>query len=277
MIIRRFCNLIGLINSSDPAEKGNSKYFEFLLTPFTEPTELFGPWNVKTLRDLGHYKRESRNALQEASIVFLDEVFNGSSAIMNTLLGVMQEKILHDHSGRVRVSVKCVFGATNEVPSSLEHSAFFDRFLIRAETRRIHPDNVDELTKVGWKTTYQADSLPISEEKAKKFFNSMKGFHKAVDTLGDPLAGLDDDILERLKEIVHRAIATGASQMSNRRIVRMLRIMVAYRLFRLATAEKEYRSPIESNELSLIGRYFIDHFDDKSAMRDLEQIAKGVN
>ena len=114
-----------------------ARYFEYLLTRFTEPNEIFGPIDIQAFRE-GSYQRRMEGMLPEAEIVFLDEVFKGSSAILNSLLGVLNERI-YTVGGRVhRVPLITAFGASNEVPNEEDLMAVFDRFLLR-----VRSDNLD--------------------------------------------------------------------------------------------------------------------------------------
>ncbi|MBI3758815.1 MAG: AAA family ATPase [Deltaproteobacteria bacterium] len=105
-------------------------YFQWLLTKFTTPEEIFGAVSLKGLEQ-DDYRRVTDHKLPEAHIAFLDEIFKANSSILNALLTVINERIFHN--GRVRVTVPLItlFGASNELPDEEELTALFDRFMLR--------------------------------------------------------------------------------------------------------------------------------------------------
>lgn len=108
----------------------DAPYFERLLTRFSTPEELFGPLSLKAL-EADRYERLTAGFLPTAGIAFLDEVFKANSAILNTLLTLLNERLFDNGSGRVAVPLISVVGATNELPADDALAAFFDRFLLR--------------------------------------------------------------------------------------------------------------------------------------------------
>lgn len=124
-LIRAFARLI------------DAKYFEYLLTRFSEPNELFGPVDIQSFRT-GSYRRVVTNMLPEAEIVFLDEAFKANSAILNSLLTLLNERRFNNGSQVLKVPLISLYAASNEVPSSDNLDAIFDRFLLR-----VHSDNLD--------------------------------------------------------------------------------------------------------------------------------------
>ena len=127
----------------------NARFFSYLLTRFTEPSELFGPIDIKALEE-GRYVRITSGKLPTAEIAFLDEIFKANSAILNALNSLLQERVLYDGYSEIVVPLWSLFGASNEVPEEAELQAFYDRFLLRHFVRPV-PENLwRELLDKAW-------------------------------------------------------------------------------------------------------------------------------
>ncbi len=108
-----------------------AEYFQWLLTKFTTPEELFGAVSLKGLEN-DEYRRVINGKLPEAHIAFLDEVFKASSSILNTLLTIMNERVFYNGLEEIKIPLISLFGASNELPSDEDElDALYDRFLIR--------------------------------------------------------------------------------------------------------------------------------------------------
>jgi MoxR-like ATPase len=108
-----------------------ARYFQWLLTKFTTPEELFGAVSLKGLEN-DEYRRVTAGKLPEAHIAFLDEIFKASSSILNTLLTVMNERVFHNGTEKTEIPLITLFGASNELPSEEDElEALYDRFLLR--------------------------------------------------------------------------------------------------------------------------------------------------
>ena len=116
------------------------RYFEWLLTKFTTPEELFGPVSLPAL-EAGRYERVTSGKLPEAQIAFLDEVFKANSAILNALLTLLNERTFHQGSTAHKVPLLSLVAASNELPEEDELEALFDRFLLRFNVGYIEHDH----------------------------------------------------------------------------------------------------------------------------------------
>ena len=121
-----------------------ARYFERLLTRFSVPEELFGPLSLTALEQ-DRYERLTDGFLPTAQVAFLDEVFKANSAILNALLTLLNEREFDNGSGRVKVPLITVVGATNEVPDDEALRAFYDRFLLRVPIAPINDDSFRDL------------------------------------------------------------------------------------------------------------------------------------
>lgn len=106
------------------------KFFGYLLSPTTDPSELYGPVAVSKLLE-DEYTRDIKGYLPDSNIAFLDELFRGSSAVLNSLLQVLNERTFNNGKELVQTKIKSVVAATNSFPSEESLQAFCDRFLFR--------------------------------------------------------------------------------------------------------------------------------------------------
>ncbi len=116
-----------------------ARYFQWLLTKFTTPEELFGAVSLKAL-EADDYRRVTDNKLPEAHIAFLDEVFKSSSSILNAILSIINERVFHNGKEAAAVPLLTLFGASNELPEDDELLALYDRFLLRFAVDYIQED-----------------------------------------------------------------------------------------------------------------------------------------
>ena len=105
-------------------------YFERLLTKFSMPEELFGPISLKALEH-DRFVRITTGRLPEVEFAFVDEIFKSNSAVLNSLLAIVNERVFHNDGAPVQCPLVTLFGASNELPEGRELEALFDRFLLR--------------------------------------------------------------------------------------------------------------------------------------------------
>jgi len=115
----------------------DADYFRYLMAKTTAPEELFGGLDLLLYKETGIFKRRTERMLPEARIAFLDEIFKSSSAILNTLLTVMNEREFYNAGETFDVPLITVFAASNELPDGEELRALFDRLHFRHVVREI--------------------------------------------------------------------------------------------------------------------------------------------
>jgi MoxR-like ATPase len=116
---------------SSDSQGGEGGYFEYLLTKFSTPEELFGPLSISALK-ADRFHRNTKGYLPTVHIAFLDEIFKASSSILNALLTILNERIYHNGTQVQRVPLQALIAASNELPTDQEElGALYDRFLVR--------------------------------------------------------------------------------------------------------------------------------------------------
>src|SRR5205807_9165628 len=123
-------------------------YFEYMLTRFTEPSEIIGPIDINLLRE-GRYVRLTKGKLPTCRLAFLDEIFKSNSAILNILLTIINEKKFYQDGIPTAVRLRILFAATNEIPEQSELAALKDRFCLKAESRSVQEHHFTELIDMG--------------------------------------------------------------------------------------------------------------------------------
>lgn len=200
------------------------RYFEYLLGRFTEPNEIFGPVDLRRLRE-GVVEIETRGMLPEAEVAFLDEVFLGSSAILNTLLGLLNERRFRRGSTELACPLRICVGASNQLPQEPALAAFADRFLLRVFVDRVSDTQLESLLA--------AFGAPAGEGGGASAGDDTGGSGQGasgmalVAALADRVGRVDlSGVQARLAEGFRRLRAEGLA-LSDRRMVRSLRLVAA--------------------------------------------------
>ncbi|MEK4714358.1 AAA family ATPase [Sporosarcina sp. FSL K6-5500] len=148
-------------------------YFQWLLTRFSTPEEVFGPLSLKDLEQ-GVYKRNTATKMPEANLVFLDEIFKANSAILNSLLTLINERLFYNNGTPVKVPLMSVIGASNEYPEEGEGlEALFDRFLLRFELDYIADETNFVSMMKGTGQNQIMPSMTMDELVQLQFFTDM--------------------------------------------------------------------------------------------------------
>jgi len=194
------------------AQAMGGRYFEYLLGRFTEPSELFGAVDLKKLRE-GTVETDVTGMLPEADIVFLDEVFLGSTAILNTLLGVLNERRFRRGHTQIHCPLRVCVGAANGLPDDEALAAFSDRFLLHLFVDSVPDNQLEAMLAGGW----QSEQHPVQ---------SLSGLSQ-LDTLSRSLKEVD---LTRARPLLAQAIRRlrkAGIALSDRRIVKSQRLIAA--------------------------------------------------
>lgn len=117
--------------------------FEYLMSRFSTPDEIFGPVSISKLKDEDCYERVVDGYLPSADVVFLDEIWKAGPGIQNALLTVLNEKIYKNGRQQLHVPLKGLIAASNELPAEGEGlEALWDRFLLRCMVTGIHRNDL---------------------------------------------------------------------------------------------------------------------------------------
>lgn len=133
------------------AQAMGGRYFEYLLGRFTEPSELFGAVDLRKLRE-GTVETDTSGMLPEAEVAFLDEVFLGSTAILNTLLGILNERRFRRGHTQQNCPLRVCVGASNALPEDESLAAFADRFLLHVFIDAVPDHQLEALLAGGWQS-----------------------------------------------------------------------------------------------------------------------------
>lgn len=201
------------------ARQFSGKYFEYLIGRFTEPSELFGALDLAALKD-GKVRPVVQNMLPEANIAFLDEIFLGSTAILNTLLGVLNERIYRRGTFECRVPLWSCVAASNALPDEPMLQAFADRFLLTSFVEPVSEESLNALLSAGWQQAKSALQSESEDIPVKLQVSDLQMLTKAVS---------DVDLTETLEPYAHivRKLRVGGLAMSDRRLIKGQKLIAA--------------------------------------------------
>ena len=132
------------ISQSLAPQQDTSPYFEYLLTKFSTPEELFGPLSISALKQ-DKFERKTAGYLPDVQVAFLDEIFKASSSILNSLLTILNERKFHNGIESQEIPLQALIAASNELPKGqTELAALYDRFLLRRYVDYLEINQLDE-------------------------------------------------------------------------------------------------------------------------------------
>lgn len=196
------------------AKSLDGKYFEYLLTRFTEPSELFGPFDIRKLKD-GELITNTSGMLPEATLVFLDELLNANSAILNTLLMVLNERMFVRGSEKRKIPALMTVSASNHLPEDEALQALFDRFLVRVKCDNVDPEHLDKVLSAGWK-------LAKSEQEKRPIISATEILELQNKIFEVNLEQTKPDFVDLVRRLRNAGVSV-----SDRRAVKMQRLIAA--------------------------------------------------
>jgi MoxR-like ATPase len=189
------------------------RYFEYMLTRFSEPNEIFGPIDIARLRE-GTVVTVTTGMLPEAEFVFLDELFNANSAILNNLLTVLNERVYRRGAETHHLPILSLFSASNHLPEDDALRALFDRFLLRCHVDSLRREAMPQLLAAGW-----------ALEQAKPLRSSLSAGE--LTRLATQIGRANfSEVLDRYMEMVIKLRDLGIA-LSDRRAIKIMKLLAA--------------------------------------------------
>jgi MoxR-like ATPase len=188
-------------------------YFEYLLTRFSEPNEVFGPIDLVRLRE-GTVATVTTRMLPEGEFVFLDALFNANSAILNNLLTVLNERLYRRGAEVHQLPLLSLFAASNHLPEDEALGALFDRFLLRCHVENLKREEMPRLLIAGWDLE-QAGPIESSVSANDLRALARRVYHVELRS-----------IAERYADVVLKVRDLGVA-FSDRRAVKVLKLVAA--------------------------------------------------
>jgi MoxR-like ATPase len=229
-LVLKFKDALGLTESD---------YFEYMLTRFTEPSEIVGPIDINLLRE-GRYVRREKGKLPTARLAFLDEIFKSNSAILNILLTIINERKFYQDGVPQPVRLSVLFAATNEVPEQAELAALKDRFVLKVACRSVSDEHFSDLIDVGLQNeNYRSlNQKPWVEEhatlddflKAHRYLThqfSRSQTDARGETVNDRALYFPPEVFREFQRLIKTLVREDRVFVSDRKLVKL------YKLFRV--------------------------------------------
>jgi MoxR-like ATPase len=212
-------------------------YFEYMLTRFTEPSEIIGPIDINQLRE-GRYIRREQGKLPTARLAFLDEIFKSNSAILNILLTIVNEKKFYQDGVPQPVRLRVLFAATNEVPEQGELAALKDRFVLKAQSHSVQEEHFQELIDAGLQAeVYRSlNQKPWREElcsltdvlKANSYLTQLFGRRHRIgrqEEQNDRQTFFPADVFREFQRMIKTLVREDRIFISDRKLVKLYKLL----------------------------------------------------
>lgn len=239
-------------NGSHQPNDGSGSYFEYLLTKFSTPEEIFGPLSISELK-ADRFRRNTAGYLPTAKIAFLDEIFKSSSSILNSLLTILNERIFHNGNQPQHVPLRSLISASNELPSGQEElSALYDRFLMRTfvgPVREEHLHRLFDAPGVAHQPTLQLTAQDFQAVDA-----AAQQVHMPPE-VGEAIRGIWAAHKEAFKE-------DRREYLSDRRLVKLLKLL-------RVSAATNHRTEVDLSDAMLLQHCLWNHPDNMDKVREI--------
>lgn len=226
-------------------------YFEYLLTKFSTPEEIFGPLSITELK-ADRFKRNTAGYLPTVQIAFLDEIFKASSSILNSLLTILNERVFHNGSEPQKVPLLSLISASNELPTGEEElNALYDRFLVRSFVDYVREDNLHKL--------FEATTAAPPFQKLTQL--DLSEIQNAAETVV-----ISTDIINIIRSIWAQHKTTfkedRRENLSDRRLKKIIQLL------RISAATNE-RQAVDLSDVMLLKNCLWNHYDNAEKVRDI--------
>lgn len=243
LIARRIAESLG------GAQQGS--HFEYLLTKFSTPEEIFGPLSISALKQ-DVFQRNTNGYLPSVRVGFLDEIFKASSSILNALLTILNERKFHNGALVEEVPLQALIAASNELPTGQDElAALYDRFLVRGFVDYVSSEGRREMLE-------DMGNQPKSAKITPKEIENLKT--QALEV------SVPDAIRQALLEIWQAHKKTfkedTREQLSDRRLMKCLHLL-------RVSAVTNGRSEIDFSDLRLLGNCLWNHQSNIEKLRNL--------
>lgn len=241
-------------------------YFEYMLTKFTEPGEIIGPIDINKLKE-GRYFRRVSGKLPEAKIAFLDEIFKSNSAILNTLLTIINERKYYQDGRPIPVDLRMLFAATNEIPEFSELGALRDRFTMKIESESVRERYFDDLLEKGLRN----EGYKAFNQRPWEGLSSLEDFQKLKIYLNHLMSHSEEGASDRekyfpqevyvlFKRIIKTLEKEDNIEISDRKVIKL------YKLIR--TRAFLFHGGVVTKEDLCLLRYIADRIQDFAPVRE---------
>lgn len=258
-LILKFVQAIGV---------GEGEYFEYMLTKFTEPSEILGPVDINRLKE-GSYLRRVEGKLPTCKVAFLDEIFKSNSAILNTLLTIINERKFYQDGRPEPVDLRVLFAATNEIPELADLGALRDRFTMKIESLPVMEAHFDDLLDFGLShESYKAfnqrpwANLASLDDflKLKLYLNHLMAQGEGGSARGDRERYFPAPVYLLFKRIIKTLQREDNVEISDRKVIKL------YKLIR-TRAFLFHGGVVTKDDLCLL-RYIADRVQDFGPVRE---------